>query len=75
MESCPKPTEAQLKKIFETLDDDKSGKICVKELKRGFEAAGVSVTDTEMKEIIKCIDKSGDGQVDWPEFKTFFESF
>mmetsp|Transcript_9211 Transcript_9211/g.18770 ORF Transcript_9211/g.18770 Transcript_9211/m.18770 type:complete len:418 (-) Transcript_9211:293-1546(-) len=58
----------RLKKTFESFDLDGSGQIDAKELKAMAESLGISATITGAKHLIKSVDTSGDGEIDWSEF-------
>ena len=49
-------------------DDDDSGKIDTGELKLVMQKLGLNPTQDELTEIVRDIDKDGDGDIDFSEF-------
>ncbi|KAL3774462.1 hypothetical protein ACHAWO_007611 [Cyclotella atomus] len=62
-------TESDIKKAFNLLDLDKNGYIGASELRHVLIFMGEHVTDEEVDMMISMLDKNGDGQVSYKEFK------
>ncbi|XP_056136530.1 uncharacterized protein cetn4 [Lampris incognitus] len=60
-------TEEALK-AFRLFDDDCTGKISFKNLKRVAKELGESMTDTELQDMINEADRDGDGEINEQEF-------
>ncbi|KAG9307250.1 hypothetical protein G9A89_017078 [Geosiphon pyriformis] len=58
----------ELIKVFAMFDEDKTGKISFKNLKRVAEEFNENMDDEEVLEMIKEADKNGDGEIDQDEF-------
>ena len=50
------------------IDDDNTGEISPQELRMVLESLGDTVTDKEIKEMIKAADTNGDGEIQFDEF-------
>mmetsp|Transcript_3759 Transcript_3759/g.6193 ORF Transcript_3759/g.6193 Transcript_3759/m.6193 type:complete len:161 (+) Transcript_3759:81-563(+) len=61
------PKEEVLK-VFRFFDDDETGKITLKNLKRIAKEVGERMTDQELQEMIDEADRDGDGEVNEEEF-------
>jgi centrin-1 len=55
-------------KAFRLFDDDESGKISFKNLKRVARELGENMTDDELMEMIEEADRDGDGEISEDEF-------
>ncbi|XP_023678860.1 calcium-binding mitochondrial carrier protein SCaMC-2-B isoform X2 [Paramormyrops kingsleyae] len=60
--------EHRLKVLFQVLDVNKDGGICVQDLTIGLKKLGVHRTENELMKIVKAGDKDLDGQLDFEEF-------
>ncbi|XP_039620272.1 calcium-binding mitochondrial carrier protein SCaMC-2 isoform X2 [Polypterus senegalus] len=60
--------EHRLKVLFQVLDVNKDGGICVNDLTIGLKKLGVHRTEHELRKIVKAGDKDLDGQLDFEEF-------
>jgi len=57
-----------MKKVFESLDADKSGYIDLKELKEMSKELGKEMDNAELEECIKDLDENKDGKISFEEF-------
>lgn len=58
----------ELKECFDLFDSDKSGHISSSEFKNVLQALNIKISDVELKNLIKSIDKDNSGQIDFQEF-------
>merc|ERR1712107_110514 len=58
----------EIVKVFRLFDDDETGKISFKNLKRVAQELGENMTDEELQEMIDEADRDGDGEVNEDEF-------
>lgn len=58
----------EILKAFKLFDDDSTGRITFKNLKRVAKELGEALTDEEIQEMIDEADRNGDGEVDEEEF-------
>eukprot|EP00040_Diaphanoeca_grandis_P005319 m.32331 g.32331 ORF g.32331 m.32331 type:complete len:164 (-) comp16625_c2_seq1:83-574(-) len=63
-----KDTKEEILKAFSLFDDDKTGKISFKNLKRVARELGEKLTDEELQEMIDEADRDNDGEVNQDEF-------
>merc|ERR1712083_280682 len=63
-----KETRSGIYKIFDLFDDDKSGMITLKNLKRVSKELGETMTEEELKEMIERADSNGDGAITPEDF-------
>lgn len=61
-------TREEIGKVFALFDDDNSGKITFRNLKRVANELGENLTDEELQEMIDEADRDGDGMIDQDEF-------
>ena len=62
----------EIMKAFRLFDDDETGKISFKNLKRVAKELGENMTDEELQEMIDEADRDGDGEVSGAEFLVTF---
>merc|ERR1719379_649261 len=58
----------EILKAFRLFDDDETGKISFKNLKRVAKELGERMTDEELQELITEADRDGDGEINEEEF-------
>ncbi|GAB1603969.1 caltractin-like [Argonauta hians] len=63
-----KDTKEEILKAFKLFDDDETGKISFKNLKRVAKELGENLTDEELQEMIDEADRDNDGEVNQEEF-------
>merc|ERR1719436_1607379 len=63
-----KETRDGINKIFDLFDDDKTGSISLKNLKRVSKELGETMTEEELREMIERADSNGDGQITPEDF-------
>ncbi|OWF37243.1 Centrin-1 [Mizuhopecten yessoensis] len=63
-----KDVKEEILKAFRLFDDDDTGKISFKNLKRVAKELGESLTDEELQEMIDEADRDGDGEINETEF-------
>lgn len=68
-----KDTKEEILKAFRLFDDDETGTISFKNLKRVAKELGENLTDEELQEMIDEADRDGDGEVNVSRFTSCFE--
>ncbi|KAI8826636.1 uncharacterized protein EV422DRAFT_510921 [Fimicolochytrium jonesii] len=63
-----KDTREEIIKAFRLFDDDDTGRISFKNLRRVAKELGESLTDEELQEMIDEADRDGDGEINQEEF-------
>jgi len=61
-------SKEEILKAFRLFDDDETGKISFRNLKRVAKELGENMTDDELQEMIDIADRDGDGEVNQDEF-------
>jgi centrin-1 len=60
--------EDEIRKAFRLFDDDNTGRISFKNLRRVSIELGENLTDEELREMIEEADRDNDGEVSYEEF-------
>ncbi|KAI8925750.1 hypothetical protein BC831DRAFT_459589 [Entophlyctis helioformis] len=63
-----KDSREEILKAFKLFDDDETGKISFKNLKRVAKELGENLTDEEIQEMVDEADRDGDGEINEEEF-------
>jgi len=63
-----KDSREDIMKVFNLFDDDQSGKISLRDLKRVAKELGETMTDAELLEMIERADNDQDGEINFEEF-------
>ena len=63
-----KDTREDIAKVFKLFDDDNTGQITLKNLRRVARELGETMTDEELQEMIDRADSNGDGNVSLDDF-------
>merc|ERR1712057_147580 len=63
-----KDTREDIMKVFNLFDDDQTGKISLRNLKRVAKELGETMTDAELLEMIERADNDQDGEINFEEF-------
>jgi len=65
-----KESKGGIAKIFALFDDDKTGQISIRNLKRVAKELGETMSDEELREMIERADSDGDGEISVQDFYT-----
>eukprot|EP00921_Rhytidocystis_pertsovi_P020869 GHVQ01033236.1.p1 GENE.GHVQ01033236.1~~GHVQ01033236.1.p1 ORF type:complete len:169 (+),score=36.98 GHVQ01033236.1:470-976(+) len=65
-----KESKEGIQKIFNLFDDDKTGTITLKNLRRVAKELGETMTEEELREMIERADSNGDGEISFEDFYT-----
>ena len=63
-----KDTREDIQKVFNLFDDDQTGRITLRNLKRVAKELGETMSDAELMEMIERADTDGDGEISPDEF-------
>jgi len=63
-----KDSKEGIRKIFDLFDDDHTGTISLRNLKRVARELGETMSDEELKEMIERADSNGDGEISFEDF-------
>ena len=63
-----KDSREDIEKVFKLFDDDETGRISFKNLKRIAKELGENMNDDEIQEMIDQADRDGDGEINEDEF-------
>jgi len=63
-----KDTREDIQKVFNLFDDDQTGHISLRNLKRVSKELGETMSDAELMEMIERADTDGDGEISPEEF-------
>lgn len=63
-----KDSREDIQKVFNLFDDDQSGRISLRNLKRVAKELGETMTDAELLEMIERADADQDGEINAEEF-------
>ena len=58
----------EIRRVFKLFDDDETGRISFRNLKRVARELGENMTDEELQEMIDEADRDGDGEINEEEF-------
>lgn len=67
-----KPSEWEIKKTFEDIDLDGNGYVSAEELKIACDNMGLGLSDAELMDLQKKLDKNGDGKIEFSEFSEYY---
>ncbi|BBN14248.1 calcium-binding protein CML [Marchantia polymorpha subsp. ruderalis] len=67
------PDEAEMRRVFEKLDENKDGVICSDELKHFMEKLGFEMSEEDLQAMVKTVDDNEDGTVDFDEFYSLYQ--
>merc|ERR1719271_622553 len=65
-----KETRSGIQKIFDLFDDDRTGSITLKNLKRVAKELGETMSEEELREMIERADSQGNGMITAEDFYT-----
>ncbi len=61
-------TREEIMKVFRLFDDDNTGKISLKNLRRVSQELGENIDEEELQDMIHQADRDGDGEINEEEF-------
>jgi len=67
-----KPSEWEIKKTFEAIDEDGNGVLTEDELKHACDNMGLDLSDAEFSALMKGLDKNSDGKIEYQEFADYY---
>uniref|UniRef100_A0A8C0D5R2 EF-hand domain-containing protein n=1 Tax=Balaenoptera musculus TaxID=9771 RepID=A0A8C0D5R2_BALMU len=62
-----------MRHLFQTLDVNREGRLCVNDLAVGFRLLGLHCTEGELRKIVQAGDKDLDGQLDFEKFAHYLQ--
>lgn len=65
--------EGELRELFRIFDKHHDNTICSSELGKMLRCMGMEVTDIEVSNIMKALDRNGNGKIEYREFKSFIQ--
>ncbi|KAG0327046.1 hypothetical protein BG004_002843 [Podila humilis] len=63
--------EERLWNLFQEIDHNNDNEIQADELQASLAKAGINLSDSDLKQFIKAMDKDGDGSIDYEEWRDF----
>merc|ERR1712054_6836 len=63
-----KDTREDIEKVFKLFDDDNTGKISLRNLRRVAQELGENIDEEELQDMINQADRDGDGEINIDEF-------
>ena len=66
-------TRSEVKKMFDLVDKDKSGNICVDELSNMLKQLGRELSEEDFKRGFEQVDSDSSGQIDFDEFYEWYK--
>ena len=66
--------DSELRAAFAVFDEDNSGSISRKEMKKLMKKLGQKLSDEELDAMMEEVDTDNDGQIDFEEFKSMMRS-
>lgn len=65
---------AEMKRVFEKVDENNDGLICAQDLLRFMTRLGFQLSQDEAVSMLESVDSNGDGRVDFQEFLSLYRS-
>merc|ERR1712110_855367 len=63
-----KESREDIEKVFKLFDDDNTGKVSLRNLRRVAQELGENIDDEELQDMITQADRDGDGEINLDEF-------